>query len=251
MDKEKDNNNGAAAANNTTFRQRLARHFGKTEPEMEADGLAEQLANRWADELEQKLADYNDADGRITHLLEAQPQVAALLEAMLAEQDLPLRVAVKRTLAQGELEPQPGDDDYEAYAKKMADADAAAQRLDDNLQQSLALLKQFAQDKQLTEAEQQALVEAINADFDNLLERRLTADMLAGYRKRLCYEADVEAARNAGELKGRNDNIVARMQADRAAHLGDGLPPADRGGYAPRMLKGQNPVFDFNKIINR
>lgn len=230
----------------TPFRQRLAKHFAKTEAELQADELADQLACQWADEVEQQLAQYADTEGRLTQMLKEQPQLEEVITCMLTD-GVPLRVAIRQTVGADNLQPQPGDDDYEAYAQQQAEADAATARLDANLKQSLAVLQQFAQEQQLDEAAQQALVDAINADFDNLLERRVTAEMLAGYRKRLNYDADVESARNEGELKGRNDNISARMAADKAAHIGDGLPQPAHGGYAPRMLKGQHPVIDFSK----
>ena len=228
------------------FRQRLAAHFADQQPDLTADDVADKLACQWTDELEEKLARYADTDGRVTRLLENQPLVANLIEAMLDE-EVPLRVAVRRTLDPESLQPQPGDDDYEAFAQQKAEADTQHAQLEANLKQSMSVLQQFALEHKLDDLAQEALVEAINADFDNLLERRITAEMLKGYRKRLNYDHDVDEARKDGELKGRNENISARMATQKAAQLGDGLPQPQGGGYAPKMLKGQQPVIDFSK----
>lgn len=229
------------------FRQRLAKYFADQHPDLSADDVADRLACQWADELEGRLAQFNDVEGRVSRLLDKQPLVAALLEALLNEEELPLRVAVRRTLGNEGLQPQPGDDDYEAFIAQKAEADNQQAQLEANLKQSLDVLRQYADEHQMEEQALQALVDAINADFDNLLERRVTAEMLQGYLKRLNYDLDVENARREGELKGRNENISARMAAQKAAQLGDGLPQPQGGGYAPKMLKGQHPVIDFSK----
>lgn len=228
------------------FRQRLAAHFADAAEDLTNDEVADRLACQWADELEQQLARFADTEGRLNLVLTEQPELATIVETMLAD-GLPLRVAIRRTLAPDALLPQPGDDDYAAFAEQREMDDAAVKQLDANLNESMSLLKQFAKEHKLDDAAQRELVDAINADFDNLLERRLTAEMLAGYRKRLRYDADVEEARSKGELAGRNANIEARMVADLAARQGDGLPQPHSGGYAPRMLKGLKPVIDFSK----
>lgn len=228
------------------FRQRLALHFADLKPDLASDEVADQLACQWAEEMEQALARYTDTEGRVGRLLENQPLVATLIEAMIDE-ELPLRVAVRRFLDAESLQPQPGDDDYEAFARQKEEADQLQARLEANLKQSLGVLQLYAVEKKLDELAQQQLVDAINADFDNLLERRVTNEMLENYYKRLYYDRDVDAARNEGELKGRNENISAQMAAQKAALLGDGLPQPQGGGYAPKMLKGQQPVIDFSK----
>lgn len=229
------------------FRQRLAKHFEDQHPDLTADAEVDRLACQWADDLEGRLARYADTEGRVTGLLERQPLVAELLQLLLDDDALPLRVAVRRTLGEEGLQPQPGDDGYEAFAQQKAEAESRQAQLEANLKQSLEVLRKYADGHQLDEHDQQALVEAINADFDNLLERRITDDMLQGYLKRLRYDLDVDNARHEGELKGRNENISARMAAQKAAQLGDGLPQPQGGGYAPKMLKGQQPVIDFSK----
>lgn len=229
------------------FRQRLAKYFEDQQPDLTADAEADRLACQWADDLEGRLARYADTEGRVTGLLERQPHVAELLQQLLDDDALPLRVAVRRTLGEEGLLPQPGDDGYEAFAQQKAEAENRQAQLEANLKQSLEVLRKYADEHKLDEHDQQALVEAINADFDNLLERRITDEMLQGYLKRLRYDLDVDNARHEGELKGRNENISARMAAQKAAQLGDGLPQPQGGGYAPKMLKGQQPVIDFSK----
>lgn len=176
----------------------------------------------------------------LTTLLEQSPELADILILMLSDRDMPLRRAIRSALSKEDLAAQPGDEEWDEQQQHH-------QLLENNLNESENLLDRWCSEKKISEEEHQALIAAINSDYENLTSNRVTPEMLEGYFKRIAFERLLEEARQSGEVEGRNANIEARMKRMEAAQLGDGLPhPTHEHGAV--MLRGNKPVIDFSKF---
>lgn len=223
----------------SAFRLRLSARY----PDCGADWTdwqtVEAYAEKMANELAEQLEQYRDAEGRLTALMAEHPELKNMIVDMLDNASSPLDAF------NGAFRPE-----FVAEQTKMDhEFNDHCIRLDHNLTESEQVFDKFCRELQLPESLQAALVETINADWNALLEKRVTDEMLRGYLKRLCYDEDLKYAKMSGEIAGRNLSIKEQMEAEGRNQTGDGLPTHNGGGYAPRMLSGNRPVIDFDRLM--
>lgn len=215
-------------------RKRLKERY--PEEDLTDDGRAEDVYNRYMNEVEGEIGKYRGAEGQLTELCRVYPEFAELLHNMVANK-MPLRVAIAKLFAQEDLIPQEGDDDYESYGKVYSERlegvkkrDAQGKELDANEAASMAEIDRFCTEKGLSDEQKDGLLDVINGHFTELLFKRISTEMLEGFLKQMSFDSAVAEAEQLGEIRGKNANIEAVRVKDRAKTVGDGMPGAVSGG---------------------
>lgn len=207
-------------------------------------------------EIEDELGVYRSSEEQLSEMIKANPELAEVINDMVSRK-MPFRVAVARHYSQEDLTPKEGEDDYDAYAKEYSERlertkkrEARMKEIADNEAASLNAIDKFISDNSLTKEDKKGLVEYINGFFDQMLNKRISPEMLAMFRKAITHDSDVDGARKEGEIAGRNANIKAQMEAEDARTAGDGLPSPSKGADTAGTSKRKTPgseLFDIKK----
>lgn len=206
-------------------------------------------------EVEDELNTFKAAEQELGDVVKANPELANVLNDM-AVNKMPFRAALAKYFSQEELIPVDGDDDYEAYEKsynerleKSKAREAKDQEMLANEAQSLDAIDAFAQENGLDEDGKTQLIEYINTFFLDMLNKKISPEMISMFHNAINYNSDVAAAKEAGEIKGRNAKIEAQIQEEQDREKGDGLPDVSKGAEVEEDTKKEeyshNGIFDF------
>lgn len=206
-------------------------------------------------EVEDELNTFKAAEAELGDVVKANPELANVLNDM-AVNKMPFRAALAKYFSQEELIPVDGDDDYEAYEKsynerleKSKAREAKDQEMLANETQSLDAIDAFAQENGLDEDGKTQLIEYINTFFLDMLNKKISPEMISMFHNAINYNDDVAAAKEAGEIKGRNAKIEAQIQEEQDREKGDGIPEVSKGAEVEEDVKNEeyehNGIFDF------
>lgn len=250
--------NAQQTGENTGEMRRIRKSIMNKYPDFKADTEEAWTAkeDEFFGEMEDELGTYRSSEEQLSEMIKANPDLAEVINDMVSRK-MPFRVAVARHYSQEDLTPKEGEDDYEAYAKEYNDRlertkkrEARMKEIADNEAASLNAIDKFISDNSLTEEDKKGLVEYINGFFDQMLNKRISPEMLAMFRKAITHDSDVDGARKEGEIAGRNANIKAQMEAEDARTAGDGLPSPSKGADtagAPKRKAPGSELFDIKK----
>lgn len=206
-------------------------------------------------EVEDELNTFKAAEAELGDVVRANPELANVLNDM-AVSKMPFRAALAKYFSQEELIPVDGDDDYEAYEKsynerleKSKAREAKDQEMLANEAQSLDAIDAFAQENGLDEEGKTQLIEYINTFFLDMLNKKISPEMISMFNNAINYDGDVAAAKEAGEIKGRNAKIEAQIQEEEDRQKDDGIPDVSKGAEVKDDDKqgeyDHNGIFDF------
>ena len=193
-----------------------------------------------------KLSEYKESDDAIYKILEMYPDFALAINAMT--NGMPPRVALRRYLGDVMAEPDPGDDDFEAYKeaaekfleeKKKADDEIATRTA--NLEKSDVLFTEFVESHFPTEAEQVAFAEYVQNAIRNMGMGEFSNELFDMMYKAYKHDTDVEDAKEAGAIEARNEKITAKRIKEKAET--DGMPMG--GGSSPIIEENMEEDDDF------
>ena len=221
--------------------ERLRKRF----PERDFSDEAAAEAEFYAD-YDKTLDDYGalrEDNNRMLALLQENPEFAQLFA--LVRDGMPLRVALARVIDFDAARPQKGDPDYadfmrEAgeFKKRQAEVAEHRKRIEENQAQSRVEIDEFFRKVGADDEEQNGFADFLQGLFDDVFEGKMGKVALGKLWQAYKYNEDLEAARAAGEVAGRNETIEARRAKAKAT---DGLP--DAGGAAA-------PAPPRRRIIN-
>lgn len=206
------------------------------------DFLADHLSK--ADE---RLADYEGADMKITEMLERNPKFSLIITAM--KKGMPFEVALRRYVNDIFKEDVSEDEPNWEELKKASDEFLEEKRRGDeeiatrnkNLEQSDIVLKAFVEKNFATEDEQVAFVEYLRNALRNIGMGEISETFLDMVLKAYNHDNDVEDAKEAGAIEARNKTITAkRIKANEET---DGLPMG--GGSSPIVTEEEPEEDDF------
>lgn len=215
------------------LRRWLKEKLGDLDADWNDDCVAEKYAMKMLTEMDDMLDRYADTEQQLTRIMNKHPQLMLMLCDMM----------------QNDANPDEAFDSAfrpEWMEKRTADE----QTLHDNMNDSMEILNTFCSDHNLSPETAMLLAETIDNDWNAMLDKRIDKDMLDGYLKRLNYDNDIDRARQAGLIEGRNEKIEARRAEEKNSRNGDGMPQHS-GGYAPNMIRGVKPVIDFGRLLGR
>lgn len=225
-------------------RQWMQEHF--TDTNWDSDEAYEDDLYSHLTSTDERLKSYQASDERIGRILERNPEFAAAIDAM--DKGMPARVALRRYL--GDFmkdEPQPGEDDLEAMReateryladKKKSDDEIALRNA--NLEKSDIILSEFIEEQGWNDEQATNFVEFLRNAFQAFAMGDISRDVLSMMRDAYLHNEDVEEAKQAGAIEGRNAKIEAK-RISRASET-DGLPMG--GGTSPEVSE-ETPAPDF------
>lgn len=237
--------------------RRLRKSIKEKYPDFEAQTDEDWSAkeDEYFGEVEDELNNFKAAEEELGDIIKANPELANVLNDM-AVNKVPFRAALAKYFSQEELIPVDGDDDYEAYEKsfnerleKTKAREAKDKELIANETKSLEDIDNFAQENGIDEEGKQKLIEYINTFFNDMLYKKISPEMISMFHKAVNYNDDVEAAKEAGEIKGRNAKIETQIKEEEAREKGDGIPDTSKGGAVEEETEDveleHNGIFDF------
>lgn len=201
-------------------------------PDFNSEDEAEWIAKE--DELygamENDMNIYRQSEEQLQDIIKAEPELANVLNDMVVNK-MPFRVAIAKHYSTEDLIPQEGEDDYEAYEKQYNERLDKSRKMEErnneikaNEDATYAVIDEFISEKGLDEDAKESIIEYINTFFSDLINRRITRDMLDLFYNGMNHSTDVAAAREEGEIAGRNANIEAKIEEEDAKEAGDGMP---------------------------
>lgn len=170
---------------------------------------------------------------KLDMVLSSEPVIGALIRDV--SKGATFMEALSRNVDLDELKPVEGDPDYEAWSKNletrkqsMAEREAKAKEMQENLNMSLNEIKAFAEENGMAEADAQKFLSSVDELVGEVVAGKLTKSTLSRLKKALDYDIDVPTAMQAGEVKGRNQKIEAMRASEQ--ERGDGLPSITSSG---------------------
>lgn len=158
---------------------------------------------------------------KLAEVLDAVPELAGIIRDV--SKGASFAEALSRNVDLEDLTPIEGDPDYEAWNKNLETRKAGKQSMQENLEMSAAEMRAFAEENGMAAEDATKFLGAVDALIGEVVSGKITRKTLAQMKKALDYEMDVQAAEQAGEVRGRNAKIEAKREAQNAA-IGDGMP---------------------------
>lgn len=233
------------------FRERIRLAYPAENPS--DDDAWDLLGEKLATDYDARLKPFQDVVARMNELLAEEPDFAGIVCDML-ENGVPFRVAIAKHFSQEDLIPVEGEEDYDAYRQVQDERLKTAQRKEQqgaqiaaNEEATLKVIDDYCEQQGMSEQEKDELIEYVNNVFTELLYKRISAEMLAGFVKSMHYDTDVAEAAEVAEIKGRNAAIELKRAADNHNVAGDGIPEVAGGGAVNVKRNVKRNFFDIDE----
>lgn len=235
----------------SAFRERIRAAYPAEDPA--DDETWDLLGEKLATDYETKLKPFREMEERMNGLLEEEPDFAGVVSDML-ENGVPFRVAIAKYFSQEDLIPVEGEEDYDAYRRVKDERLSAAKRKEEqgaeiaaNEEATLNVIDDYCEQQGMSDQEKDELIEYVNDVFTNLLYKRISPEMLAGFVKGMHYDTDVAEAAEVAEIKGRNAAIESKRASDSRNRAGDGIPEVGGGGAVNVKRNVKRNFFDIDE----
>lgn len=216
------------------------------------------MLDRYAEEVEGDLTKYKEAEESLNETMRADPVFAQFVYDV-AVNKLPMRAAIAKYFAAEDLIPQEGDDDFEAHqaaykerVDKSNKMSALEKEIAANEEASFANIDAFAQEQGYSEEQKTALIDKINSVLQDAIEKKISPELLMSFHKMLSFDSEVEAAKEAGKIEGKNEKIESIKAKEEEEIVGDGVPVTGTGTEAAVAMRArkQDPFFGGIKKRN-
>ena len=214
--------------------------------EEDDDALADQAISDY-DSMEGKLKDYEEADAKMSKLLEDNPQSAAFLMGMANGEDF--LTNLQKNFGEDIVEAMQNPDKLKElaaankeYHEKIAASKKAEEEWEANMNTSLDNLRQAAQESGLTDDEVVEAMDKLIGVVDDYNTGKLDIETIKMFLNAINHDTDVEEAARKAEVRGRNANIE-EQQRKRKANT-DGIPQMKgqiSGGGAGKTITNRKP----------
>lgn len=185
------------------------------------------------------------ANQKLIALFESEPQVGDVVRDMI--NGATFREALARHISPEDLTAIEGDPDYEGWNKNKAAREenmskykAKKDEYAKNLEFSQQAIEEFAKENNMDDESAGKFLSRFDAMIADINSGKISKEVLATMQRAWNYENDVTAAREQGELAGKNKKIVA--QKEESKPKGDGLPKLSGSSEVPPANK---PAPDY------
>lgn len=194
-------------------------------PAPEEAPTPEIITPEYVKSLEDQVARFEEANGKLYDLIEATPELLEVIRQMLGGKRF--RSAILSVISTDDLTPKEGDEDYPdamaAMTERQNFLNGKKDREDQvmkNIEASAKAIEEFKQANQLSDEEVKSFLESIDTDVSDMLDGKMTVKMLDNLWKASRYDADVDTAAEQARIAGRNEQIEVMKQTKKD----DGLP---------------------------
>ena len=235
-----------AKSKRENFGERLKKKYPDREyPDDEA--LFGQINDDY-DDYDNQLNQYKEREGRLSDLLSKDPRSAQFI-ADMAKGNAPWLAVIERLGIDGVTDLMNDPEKQAAYAeanKKYVERLAKEKSLEDeyqkNFAESMDLLEQIQQEKQLGDDTIDAAMELVIRIANEAIVGKFTRETIEMALNAVTHDADVNNARTEGTVAGRNEKIEEKL---RKPKTGDGLPSLAGSNNTPRKNTSQRSMFDL------
>lgn len=230
-----------------SFADRIKEAYAEYNPQSEFDDDDQAFVALLEDYKKGKLSqkEMEEANAKIYEMIGDNPVLSDLL-AKIA-QGVPFEVALAEVVNLEELMPQEGEPNFEKYQQavearraRVSEIQGRKEKLDANQEQSKVTVEKFFAENGVEEEEQSRFVEFVDEGVQGLFEGRVGEDFLRRMYQAFRYDEDVVAAKEQGEIEGRNANIETKRTSKGAT---DGIPDSGGGVVAQEPKSERKAVF--------
>ncbi len=201
--------------------------IGATEPQEGVSDLDDAI-NEMLEDYTTRQAEYDEKNSRLSELLMSDPSAAEFIQKWIETGDP--RTALVDTFGDDLGISEEGQaqfkDQLEGWRQRKADNDALEAQAESNWQESLNALEEWGNGKGLSLEEKRDVMLRLLAITFNGMENKYAAEDFDLAYNAIHHDDDVQAARQEGEVAGRNAKIAAARR-DRTAAAA--MPPAPTG----------------------
>ena len=200
------------------------------------------------DEYDNQLAGYKDRESKLTDMFTRDPRSAQFITDMAQGKD-PWTSLINRIGIDGvkEMLDDPAKmDEFAASNKEYVDRMAKQKGLEEewhkNMQGTLAMLEQKQQSDGLTDEKIDAISDKVTEITNDCVIGIIKPETVDMILKALNHDADVTAASEEGEVRGKNAKVEAKL---RKPNRGDGTPTLAGANNAPAPQRNKGSIFDI------
>lgn len=216
---------------------RLLKRYPNINPSSDDDW--EKLRMKAHDDWDKNQQDTEKQQKEFEDMLHGDPDFAALMAEVYANHT-PIRVAIAKLFRPEDLQVPEGDPDYkkykDAYEGRLAEfskRQEALKQIDANEIASNKVIDDYIKSKGYSPEQDKTLCESLNKFYDNLVQKKVSPNMLEMIDKASHFNEAMAQAREEGEIKGRNAQIEDKRQNEIDQAKGDGIPAPQGGGATP------------------
>lgn len=198
---------------------------------------------------DEELGKYRDRESQLSELFSRDPKSAQFITDMAKGED-PWIAVIKRMGIDGITDLMNNPDKQEEYAEankeyveRLAKEKGLEEEYNANLAESMKMLEQMQEERGLSDETIDAAMELVMQIAHEAIIGKFTPETMDMAMKALNHDAEVAAARNEGELAGKNAKIDETL---RKPKTGDGLPAMGGTNNGPsRNSNKKLSIFDY------
>lgn len=205
----------------------LRKRYQDANPDGDESGIDEWL-DGYMNERDSKIADYDDFNNRYREAIDKDPRTGQFLYNLLDGMDI---IDNLISIAGPELQDAVSSPEAKEKIDKLrAEAEELQAKRESNIESSQAVFDEFLADKDPEDVDK--FDDYILDFFESMAEGKFTPEVVEWLWKGYKHDEDVMDAEDAGEIRGRNANIAAKLENQTG---GDGVPRlSSLAGNAPK-----------------
>lgn len=200
------------------------------------------------DAYDKELTGYKDRERRLTEMFTRDPRSAQFITDMAQGKD-PWASLINRIGIEGVKEMLEDPEKVEAFAasnkeyvERMAKQKGLEEAWEKNMRATLAMLEEKQQELGLTDEEIDSAADWIKEVTNDAVIGIIKPETIDMALKGIHHDADIAAASEEGEIRGRNAKAEAQLRKPRR---GDGTPTLGGANNSPAPARQKGSIFDI------
>lgn len=232
-----------------SMRERLGERLKNRYPDREYaddEALFGQINDDY-DEYDNRLSGYEEREGKLVDMFNRNPRSAQFITDMAQGRD-PWTSLISRIGIDGvkEMLDDPAKmEEYSAsnkeYIDRMAKQKGLEEEWEKNMKSTLAMLEQKQRELGLSDEQIDAAADWIKEVTNDAVIGIIKPETIDMALKAINHDADISAAREEGEIRGKNAKAEAKL---RKPQRGDGTPTLAGANNAPAPSRNRGSIFD-------
>lgn len=229
------------------YREVNAAYMKEMYPETEIgdDNYDAMVQKTMAEHFIPKMKGYDEANKKLRAMMSTEPELGKILADMA--QGATFVEVLPRYVDVENLKLEPGDPDYtkwEANNKTrmesyQANMDRKTQ-IENNQRKSMETIASWFEEKKFEDNQKEEYAQFVSDLLERAYQGELTTEFLNKMFYAMNYEKDMEQAEKLGEVRGRNEKIVAEDLEEKGKMAGDGLPVVSGGAAKEKEVTPDN-----------